>query len=253
MINYAELVVKVGKMIQRPVIGVVLDYEDSGSFSSRPHFALRCAYFEAINAAGGLPVGLPYLKDSVDKYLNCINGLLIPGGFYPFPTTIYSGDSGGKNKSQLIHPRYAFESYITQAALENDIPVLGICAGMQVLAASEGALLHASIRDEVDTIYDHLDEKPAEKLAHPVRIEPNTQLHEILKVERMEVNTAHNEALKTLPETVTLNAWAPDGIVEGVELPRYRFAIGVQWHPEFFIKKEGPNLRLFQAFLSACR
>ena len=237
-------------MIQRPIIGVMLDYEDSGSFSSRPHLALRCAYFEAINIAGGLPVGLPYLKDSIDKYLDCISGLLIPGGFYSFPPFLYKRL---QKKEQLTHPRYSFESDLVRAALKKNMPVLGICAGMQVLAASEGALLHASLQDEVETIYEHLNEKPAEKLAHPIKIEPYTLLHEVLKVERMTVNTAHNEALKTIPETVIVNARAPDGIVEGVELQQYRFAIGVQWHPEFFINVEGPNLRLFQAFLSACK
>ena len=133
------------------------------------------------------------------------------------------------------------------------MPVLGICAGMQVLAAAKGALLHKSIFHELDTLYDHLNERPAEEYAHPIKIERGTQLHTVLGVERMEVNTAHNEALKTVPETVMVSAWAPDGIIEGIECLDQKFAIGVQWHPEFFIKSEGPNLQLFRAFLDACQ
>ena len=229
---------------------MLLDYSSQGGFSSRPHHALRCSYFEAINLAGGLPVGLPYLSEAIGDYLDYIDGLLVPGGFYSFPSNLYGQAQHG---DEIIHPRYAFENALTLSALQCDMPVLGICAGMQVLAAARGALLHKSIDRELHTLYDHLNERPAEEPAHPIKIEHGTQLHTILGVEHLDVNTAHNEALKTVPETIMVSAWAPDGIIEGIECLDQQFAIGVQWHPEFFIEREGPNLKLFRAFLSACQ
>lgn len=237
-------------MTARPLIGVLMDHAEEGSFSSRPHYALRVAYFEAIRTAGGLPVGLPYLADEIDAYLDRIDGLVIPGGFYPFPAAIYGRPAPA---DETVHPRHAFEAELTRAALDRDMPILGVCAGMQVLAAAEGALLVPSLRDEDDTLYDHLNGQPAEQTTHPIRIEPGTLLHRIVGAERMAVNSAHNEALKTAPETLVVNARAPDGVVEGIELPAHHFALGVQWHPEFFLTEGDPNRRIFEALVTASR
>ena len=151
-------------MPRRPTIGILLDYEASGSFSSRPHYALRTAYFDAIWHAGGLPVGIPYIEAARGAYLAACEGLIVPGGFYPFPPEIY-GDAPSGEK---LHPRYAFERGLMADALDHDVPTLGICAGMQVMAASRGATMYRDIGNELNLDIDHLNERPAEETAHPV-------------------------------------------------------------------------------------
>lgn len=233
-------------MLNRPTIGILLDYETSGSFSKRPHYALRTAYFDAIWKAGGLPVGIPYIEAARDAYLETLDGLIVPGGFYAFPAELY----GDPSNSEELHPRYAFERQLMSDALDRDLPTLGICAGMQVMAAARGATMWRDIKNDLDCAVDHLNEKPAEETAHTITIAPGTRLHGIAGATEISVNTAHNEALKDIPDDITVSARAPDGIVEAIELPDRRFAVGVQWHPEFFLSDGDPNFALFQHLIA---
>jgi putative glutamine amidotransferase len=228
---------------KRPMIGILLDYVAEGSFSSRPHYALRQGYFDAIEAAGGVPIALPYQHDVVGDYLDRIDGIVLPGGFYPFPGSYY-GEA--PEPGETIHPRVAFETDFANAILDRDKPVLGICAGMQVLGAALGAMLYRDLHEVVNTSIDHLNEKPAEEIAHDVTVTPGTRLHEIVGRDSMGVNTAHREALAAIPDGAITNAVAPDGVIEGMEIPSRKFALAVQWHPEFFRDPGDPNLALFE-------
>ena len=232
----------------RPMIGILLDFQASGSFSSRPHYALRTGYFDAVWRAGGLPVALPYLGAAAADYLARLDGLILPGGFYPFPARLY-GETAPDAES--VHPRYAFEADFARMALDADTPMLGICAGMQVIAAATGATLYRDVRAELPTDIDHLDAMPAEEAAHGIEITPGSVLARTLGVTDMQVNTAHKEALKDGLEQLTVSARAPDGVIEGIEIPDHRFCLGVQWHPEFFAAEGDPNFRLFTRLVEA--
>ena len=234
----------------RPLIGILLDYQAEGSFSTRPHYALRSSYFDAVWRAGGLPVALPYVEDATDNYLETCDGLIIPGGFYPFPAKLYGHEP---KPNETVHPRYAFETGLTRLTVENDLPLLGICAGLQVIAAAMGATIYLDVRAELPTDIDHLNAQPAEQTAHAVNIVPGTRLHEVLCVDRLEVNTAHKEALRDNLDNLTISAMAPDGVIEGIEIPDRRFCLGVQWHPEFFADEGNPNFNLFTALVRAAK
>lgn len=234
-----------GTVNLRPLIGILLDYQDSGSFSTRPHNALRCAYFDAVDKAGGLPVGIGYVPDALDGLLDRIDALIIPGGFYPFPAVYYGEPDDGARP----HPRAAFEIALTIRALDIDMPVLGICAGMQVLGILRGGLMHRDIHTAIETPIDHLNEKPAEEIAHRVSVTPGTLLHAIVGAPEIGVNTAHREGFTELPANVTVSAVAPDGVIEALELDDRQFALGVQWHPEFFLERGDPNRLIFETFV----
>jgi len=160
---------------------------------------------------------------------------------------------GGPPPEADIPPRARFEIGLTRAALDGDKPILGICAGMQVMAGVLGGTFYEDIRTEIDTPIDHLNEKPAEEAAHRVAITAGSLLHRIIGRDEMEVNTAHKEALKKVPDGLAVNAVAPDGVVEGIEIQGKRFALGVQWHPEFFLDPAGPHIALFRALVDAAR
>ena len=242
-------------MSERPTIGILLDYEPSGSFSSRPYYALRTGYFEAVWLAGGLPVGIPYLPEAMDGYLSDIDALITPGGTFPFPEHWYDGVTGTKAPPITSDetPRVAFEVLFAGLALERDIPLLGICAGMQIMAGIKGATFYRDVINETGTSIDHLNEKPAEQTAHEIEITPDSLLFRITGKQTMAVNTAHREAIKSIPEGVLITAVAPDGVIEAIELPEYRFALGVQWHPEFFRTKGDANRTIIEALIKAAK
>ncbi len=235
-------------MSERPQIGLLLDYETNGSFSARPHYALRTVYFDAIWRAGGLPVAIPYIDDAISSYVSSCDGFVFPGGFYPFPARLYNQDAV---PGEHLHPRYAFEIQLMDQILDKDRPVLGICAGLQAIAAVSGATLFNKINEETDSDFDHLNAQPAEQTAHGIIVSTGTLLHRVLQVDTLQVNTAHNESIKTVPEGMVVSAVADDGIIEGIELPGQTFCLGVQWHPEFFATPGDPNFRLFEQLVLA--
>ena len=152
-----------------------------------------------------------------------------------------------------IHPRYQFESELTRRALAAELPMLGICAGMQIIAAAKGATFYGDVRVELPSDIDHLNACPAENTAHRVDIVPGTRLRNVLAVDHLQVNTAHKEAIKDNFGNLTISAHAPDTVIEGIEIPDHRFCLGVQWHPEFFANKGDPNFNLFTALIKAAK
>ena len=238
-------------MNKKPTIGVLLDWQEDGSFSSRPHYALRQLYFDAILECGGLPFGLPYNDANLDEYIDRIDGLFCPGGNYATPDSWYVN---GEETTYDDSPRAGYEVKLIKAALNTGLPVLGVCGGMQVMAAAFGARMTADLHKFYDTTINHKNGKPADQFAYDIAITRGTLLHKITGTETMKVNSAHREAVVTVPDDVNISALSEDQTIQAIEIPAYDFALGVQWHPEFFVKdaKDQPGHRkIFEAFLQA--
>ena len=129
--------------------------------------------------------------------------------------------------------------------------MLGICGGMQLLAVALGGTLHQHIPDALPGALPHEQEGPRDRPGHDVAITPGSRLATIVGTPRLAVNSAHHQAVATAGSRLTVNATAPDGVVEGVEDSAETFVIGVQWHPEYLIS---PGDRaIFHALVAACR
>ena len=232
----------------RPLIGVTLDAEKPGGYSKFPWYALRQNYLDAIDAAGGLAVALPHEPDRVGDYLERIDALVVTGGAFDVDPSYYGG--GEKHATVITKDRRtAFEFGVTKGALDRNKPVLGICGGQQLLHVVLGGKLIQHIPDSIDKPLAHEQPNPRNEAGHTVKVARNTQLYRIVGVDQLAVNSAHHQAAADAPKGVVINATAPDGVIEGIEAPQYRFCIGVQWHPEFHIS-EG-DAKLFRAFLGA--
>lgn len=235
--------------MSKPIIGITLDFDEKGSFSERPYYALARFYFEAITAAGGLPVGLAVGSTLPEELLSAVDGVLASGGYYSCPPSWY----GETSQEDDLPFKYTAEKELIEATLASDTPLFGICAGMQMISVCKGATLHRDVHKAIQTPIDHIN-PPKEELAHPVSLKEGTKLAEILGVKEIQVNTSHREALKTVPACVVTSATAPDGVVEAIELSDKPFALGVQWHPEMFCDDENsPHFKLMKAFVNACK
>lgn len=233
-----------------PVIGLTLDAEKPGGYSKFPWYAVRENYCAAVARAGGLPILLPHDPDRASDYLDRIQGLIVTGGAFDVDPAIF-GASERHAKVTTKERRTAFELAVTRGALARDMPVLGICGGQQLLHVVLGGKLIQHIPDEVPGALAHEQPNPRDQAGHEVAIKPGTLLHRVVGAERLAVNSAHHQAAKDEPQGVIVNARAPDGVIEGMEAPRYRFCLGVQWHPEFSISR-GDD-RIFDAFIAAAR
>jgi putative glutamine amidotransferase len=237
-------------MRDRPTVGLTLDAERPGGYSKYPWYALRQNYTDAVIAAGGLPVALPHASALAAAYLDAIDALIVTGGAFDVDPAIY-GDTERHATVTLKAGRTVAEVALTQGALARNRPVLGICGGEQLLAVVLGGSLVQHIPDSVTDALEHEQTNPRHERGHAVAIVPGTLLHRIVGATEMQVNSAHHQAVRDPGPHAVVNATAQDGVVEGVEDTRYRFCLGVQWHPEFFI--DPGDRRIFDALIAACR
>ena len=236
-------------MRRRPVIGVTLDSEQSGGYSKYPWYAIRQNYAEAIVAAGGLPVALPHDPALAPDYLDRIDALVVTGGAFDVDPALY-GAVDRHATVTLKQGRTAAEQALTEGALARNLPVLGICGGEQLLAVVLGGSLIQHIPDAIPDPLEHEQRNPRHEAGHAVAVTPGTLLHRIVGVTHMQVNSSHHQAVRDPGRFAVVNAVAADSVIEGVEDPRYRFCLGVQWHPEFAI--DPGDRRIFAALIAAC-
>jgi len=235
----------------RPRIGVTLDSEEPGGYSKFAWYALRQNYAASLIAAGGLPLALPHVPVAlVDAYLDQLDGLVVTGGAFDVDPALYGG--GERHPSiGLKAERTAFEWAITEQALARDLPVLGICGGQQLLNVVLGGTLIQHIPDSVVAALVHEQVNPRDEPGHEVRIVEATLLHRLVGRASLPVNSAHHQAVDRLGEGALVSATAPDGVIEAIEHPGYRFCLGVQWHPEFLIS-DGDR-KIIEALVAAAR
>ncbi|MBS2024909.1 MAG: gamma-glutamyl-gamma-aminobutyrate hydrolase family protein [Deltaproteobacteria bacterium] len=219
----------------RPLIGIT---PDAGTTLERPgrpalpRYELKQNYIEAIVEAGGTPLILPYLEDddAIEQVVQLCQGLVVSGGGFDVPPAFY----GAEPHPQLgpLNPqRSRFEQRVVRKALARDLPILGVCGGMQILAVELGATLVQDLPSEAKSDVDHEQKFDPREPAHDVRILPRSLLARVTGVEAMRVNSTHHQAVKTPGRTVPI-AHAADGSVEAIELRGAKFVLGVQWHPE---------------------
>jgi putative glutamine amidotransferase len=188
-------------------------------------------YSLAVQRAGGLALILPpddVVAESPDELLDMIDGLILAGG-----SDIDPGSYGAQPHPETrgTRPeRDRFEIALGTRALERDMPVLGICRGMQMLNVIQGGTLDQHVRDVVQNdLHRHT---PGAFSDHAVRLEPGSRAASVVGAERTDVKSAHHQGIDELGEGVVASGRADDDLVEAIELPDKQFAVGVLWHPE---------------------
>ncbi len=237
-------------MTRRPLIGITLDSEAPGGWSRYPWYALRQNYAGAVAEAGGLPVALPHDTDLAADWLDRLDALIVTGGAFDIDPAMY-GEGDRHETVVLKEGRTAAELALLRGALARDMPVLGICGGEQLMAVALGGTLIQHIPDSIPDCVAHEQKTRHDEPGHTVTVAPGSRLARITGAARMMVNTSHHQAVRDAGPGVLVNAVAPDGVVEGIEDPRYRFCLGVQWHPEFHT--DPGDALIFRALVEACR
>jgi putative glutamine amidotransferase len=180
-----------------------------------------------VQRAGGLALILPpddVVAESPDELLDMIDGLILAGGSDIDPTT-YGAKPDPETRATRPE-RDRFELGLGTRALERDMPVLGICRGMEMMNVIQGGTLTQHLGLE---LHRHT---PGAFTDHGVRLEPGSLAARVVGDESTEVKSAHHQGLDELGEGVVASGYADDGVVEAIELPDREFAVGVLWHPE---------------------
>lgn len=218
------------------------------------HCAHLADYVEAIRRAGGEPHVIEPATGAPARVLDTIDGLLLTGGADVDP--VRYGEARHPSVKDAEAGRDEFEIALARLAVERDVPVLGLCRGVQVLNVAFGGSLVQDIPTQTPGALAHAVADTPITCAHEVWVSKGSRLWQALQ-ERLneddacEVNSRHHQAVGRVAEGFEASATAPDGLVEAIERPGLRFCVGVQWHPENFWRT-GEFRCLFEAFVEAC-
>jgi putative glutamine amidotransferase len=233
-------------MASRPHIGITAEFRRE----EREKSVIASAYYDAVAAAGGLPLVLPPVasEEPMDELLDALDGLLLTGGRDYDPAHF-----GGPPDDSIrpIHPRrQTFDLLLAKKAVTREIPTLGICAGAQLIAIVCGGDLEMDLPRDLPGTIDH-GERAGRPVFHDIDVSPGSLLAEAVGVRTMRVNSMHHQAVRDPGRGLRASGRSPDGVVEAIESDG-PFLLGVQWHPELLPSFEA-HRRLFEALVSASR
>lgn len=231
--------------MRKPLIGVTVAHhmEELSTFP-------RDYYVQSVRRAGGVPLLLPPVGDGEEAafILTKLDGLVLSGGGDISP--LYLGEFPHRAIKGCSPQRDLSEILFTKEAFNRDLPLLGICRGIQVLAVATGGSIYQDVPSQHEGAMLHNQTAPREFPWHEVNLGGRFQT--IMGRTKITVNSFHHQAVQQLPSGFRVGATAPDGIIEGIEAPEKCFCLGVQWHPEAML--EDPfSQALFSAFIQAVK
>jgi putative glutamine amidotransferase len=235
-----------------PLIGITT----SVTIRAAPERAyVNAAYIRAVQEAGGIPLLLaPHFTPEVQTALwQRLDGLVLTGGGDIEPARF--GEAPHASVDDVSAARDDLELGLTRRAVAEALPLFAICRGIQVLNVALGGTLVQDLPSEWPNALSHGQTAPRHEATHAVKVMgEGTRLGRVLGALELEVNSMHHQAIKRLGEGLRDVAWAPDGVVEGVEMPGDdRFVLGVQWHPEELVAHDQAARNLFAAIVDAAR
>lgn len=233
----------------KPFIGITCSWDEE-----KGRYFLPEAYAGAVAAGGGIPLPLAYTCDdsSLKRIVETVNGLILSGGVDVDP--LYFGEDPIPAGGEVSPLRDQFELMLAREALSSNIPVLGICRGMQVLNIAAGGDVYQDITSQLGGgIIKHCQQAPRWHPTHEIEVRRGTLLATITGADRLRVNSFHHQALRKLAPGFTVSASSADGVIEAVESQNYLFAMGLQCHPECLWKSNPLFLALFEKLVEAAR
>jgi len=239
----------------QPLIGIPSATHVDQEYNATPSYRFNGNYPAALAACGALPLVIPLNLplDVLRAIFERLDGLCLAGGVDVDP--VEYGESRHVHLGSVDRARDETELTLARWALEADLPVLGICRGIQLLNVAAGGSLYQHIPDQVTgaLTHDHkLADSPWERPTHKVFVEPDCLLAGILGEREVMTNSFHHQSVKAIAHEFQGVAFAEDGVVEGIEHPGKRFALAVQWHPEGMFRSDPRARRLFEDFVAAC-
>jgi putative glutamine amidotransferase len=209
-------------------------------------------YADAVRQAGGEPILVAAGDPVPDRY----DGLLLSGGADVHPRFYgQTIDESVRGTLTIDDARDTLEVPVARKALEDDMPMLCICRGIQVLNVAAGGTLWQDLSQALVNARVHNQDGRLEswEYGQQVVVEIGTQLAGMVGQGSVGVNTYHHQAVRDPAPGFRVTALAPDGVIEGVESTQHRFVVGVQWHPERLVTHHVLHRGLFARFVEAAR
>lgn len=240
-------------MTRRPLILMSPDFElRSGRRGETPYFFMEASYGTAVWAAGGYPLFAPYSNDhaAIAGLLEQVHGLVLTGGDFDIDPELFD-EEPHPALGTVKRNRTDFERALYEGAVQRQLPILGICGGMQLINVLRGGTLWQDLGSQCEAAMQHEQDGSKDVPGHEVTIKEQSGLHNRFQQTSIGVNSTHHQAIKTLGANLCATAIAPDGIIEAFEATSGSFLWGVQWHPEAMAHME--HRPVYDALIDAAR
>lgn len=247
----------------KPVIGILSNYSEDDDIGIKRGIGavgqewqvIADDYIKSVEMAGGCPVVIPIVKEinSVEKILKFLDGIIFTGGSDINPA-LY-GESPSYELGTICTLRDEHELELAKKVLfQMNIPVLGICRGIQLLNIATGGTLYQDIKTQKQDAFCHsLTNYPKYYPTHKVELISSSKLYKIFRNETLNVNSLHHQAIKDIGANWEISMISSDGIIEGIEMSGERFVAAVQWHPEMMAEHSSEAIKIFQEFILECK
>lgn len=234
----------------KPIIGIVPAFDEE-----KKYYFLNEDNVKAIEQSGGNPVLLPYFNDekNIHPLLSLIDGLYLTGGYDIDPTLF--GEEPHPNLGVITRVRDDFEIGVIQKVLALDKPILAVCRGSQILNVALGGTMYQDIYSQKNiSLLQHQQKAIDSHPSHYIHIEKNTLLYNLVKRQKIKVNSRHHQANREVGKGLIVSGKASDGIIEAVESKVHRFVLGLQWHPENMAANgDESSIKIYDGFIEACK
>jgi putative glutamine amidotransferase len=247
---------KIIKESLKPLVGVVCDVQHIA-----PHdfHAAGDKYLRALSqSADVIPVLIPALLDDQDvkQWLSRLDGIFLTGAYSMIDPAHYKEEKTNKDY-EYDAQRDTTAFAVIYGAIESDIPLLGVCRGLQDINVALGGSLHQVVQEQAG-LNDHREDKSATlemqyAPAHSVQLTAAGKLQSIYGSENIQVNSLHSQGINSVGDGLAIEAQAEDGLVEAIRVESMTFGLAVQWHPEWKVTENKIQKLLFEAFGDACR
>ncbi len=230
----------------KPVLGLIPLWDDD-----KESLWMLPGYLEGLQQAGGIPVIFPFSssEEELTRLFSLCDGLVFTGGHDVSPEMYHQAPIP---QLQTLCPKRDFmETFLLKKAVEEDMPVLGICRGIQLINAVLGGTLYQDLPLQHPSPVNHRQSAPYDLPAHEVTLLRDSPLAHCLGTCSIHVNSCHHQAIHTLAPDLACMGTAPDGLIEAVYMPSRRFLWGVQWHPEFSFRSDENSRKIFRALVAA--
>ena len=240
--------------MKRPVIGITASqFVETAGHGTFSRHSLTKDYSDAVHAAGGLPLILPFYADLAYDVGALLDGIILSGGSDLDPRLFGDADVHPATYD-IIPARDAAELALARMAIERDLPVLGICRGIQTLNVALGGSLYQDVPTQFPESLAHRQQEraiPADLPGHTVTVAPGSLLERTYGSSSIAVNSFHHQAVKDIAPGLTATGWSEDGLIEAIESLSSTYVLGVQWHPELMYKRTSLHQTPFAALVEA--
>lgn len=230
----------------RPLIGITAGTDDERNLATVP-----LTYINAVLAAGGKPVLIPVMPDdAADEMLSVVDGLLFPGGVDIDPR--HFNERPNQHLGRVNPLLDTVEISLCKKALSQDVPMLGICRGCQLITVAAGGTLVQDIPTQIGGAMKHQQQAPRWHGSHEALFDDDSLVARVYGVRRVWVNSFHHQSIKNPGDSFTVTARALDGVSEAAESKK-GFRLLLQWHPEGMWEKDPVHLEPFKALIRAAK